>query len=124
MGVFERAAQPLVLALMKLYVDFTQFRFLRPGEFALDQLRNIRQIEFIVEPRQVRFDFAAAHQVNASEEYTINVEQRFDASRPLFVEELPLSFGESEVVMTVMASDAGFRNGLQLIMPGRGQQYE
>src|SRR5262249_53768209 len=73
---------------------------------------------------QVRFDLAAAHQMNASEQDSINVKQRFDAARSLFVKEIPLRFGESEVVVAVVSSDAVFRNGLQLVVFRRRMQNE
>src|SRR5262249_10552598 len=63
-------------------------------------------------------------QMNASEQDSINVKQRFDAARSLFVKEIPLRFGESEVVMAVVSSDAVFRNGLQLAVLWRRVQNE
>src|SRR5215470_3567655 len=62
--------------------------------------------------------------MNASEQDSINVKQRFDAARSLFVKEIPLRFGESEVVMAVVSSDAVFRNGLQLAVLRRRMQNE
>src|SRR5262247_2431184 len=97
---------------MKPHVDIAQRRFLRPGEFALDQFGYVRQFEILVQPDQVRFDGAAAHQMNAREQDAIDVKQRFDAARALLVEESPLRLGETEIVMAVMPSNTGLRNRL------------
>src|SRR5215468_10682044 len=109
---------------MKLHIYIAQRRFLRPGELALDQFGYVRQLEFLVQPDQIRFDFATAHQMNAGEQDAIDVKQRFDAARALLVEESPLRFGETEIVMAVMSSDAGLRNRLQLIVLRRRVQNE
>src|SRR5262245_4357025 len=109
---------------MKLHIDIAQSRFLRPGEFALDQFGYVRQFEILVQLDQIRFDGAAAHQMNAREQYPIDVKQRFDAARALFVKESPLRLGETEIVMTVMASNTGLRNRLQLIVLRRRMQNE
>src|SRR5262245_19543197 len=62
--------------------------------------------------------------MNASEQDAIDVKQRFDAARALLVEESPLRFGETEIVMAVMSSDAGLRNRLQLFVLRRRMQNE
>src|SRR5499426_3544959 len=101
---------------MKPHVDIVQRRFLRPGKFALDQFGYVWQFEILVQLDQIRFDGAAAHQMNAREQYPIDVKQRFNAARALLVKESPLLLGETEIVMTVMASSAGLRNRLQLLV--------
>src|SRR5262245_51879582 len=109
---------------MKLHIDIAQSRFLRPGEFALDQFGYVRQFEILVQLGQISFDGAAAHQMNAREQDAIDVKQRFDAARALLIEESPLRLGETEIVMAVMSSDAGLRNRLQLIVLRRRMQNE
>ena len=123
-SVFEQAAQPLELAPMKLHIDIARRRFLRPGEFALDQFGYVRQFEILVQLDQIRFDGAAAHQMNAREQDAIDVKQRFNAARALLVKESPLRLGETEIVMTVMTSNTGLRNHLQLIVLRRRMQNE
>src|SRR5215510_4126400 len=118
MCLFERATQPLEFALMKFQINLVNRRFLRPGEFALDQLGNIWQLEFIVKDNQVRFDFPAAHQTYACEQDSINIEQWLDSSRPFFVKETPLGFSKTEIVMTMMARNKRPCNPFQLLVLG------
>src|SRR5438093_12600184 len=62
--------------------------------------------------------------MNAREQDAIDVKQRFDSARALLVKESPLRLGETEIVMAVMASNAGLRNRLQLLVLRRRMQNE
>src|SRR5262245_10694293 len=109
---------------MKLQIDIAQRRFLRPGEFALDQLGYVWQLEFRIQRDQVRFDFADAHQMNAREQDAIDVKQRFDAARAFLVKEIPLRLGETEIMMAMMSGNTGLRNRLQFFVLRRCMQNE
>ena len=57
------------------------------------------ELEGFVEDDEVGLDFAGAHKPDAGEEDVVDVEEGFDAARVFFEEEVPLSFGEAEIVM-------------------------
>jgi hypothetical protein len=79
----------------------------RAGEFAGDEVGELGEVEFGVEGEEVGFDDAGAHEVDAGEEDAVDVEEGFDAAGGFLFEELPLGLGEAEVVVGVVAGDAG-----------------
>ncbi len=113
-GRLELGAQALVLGFVEGDVGVLEFRFFRACQFTGDQIVEIRQAEFLVERDEVGLDQAGAHEVDASEEDTVDVEEGFNAAWAFLVEEIPLGLGESKVVVGMMFGDAAVRDVPQL----------
>ena len=106
-------AQTVVLAPVKVEVRLGQPLLLRTADLPLDQVIKVRQFRRLVEAHQIRLNHAGLHQVNACQQHSVHVKERFDARRVLFLEELPLGLREAEVVVGVMPGDALGRDVLQ-----------
>ena len=89
------------------------------GQLAGDQFENLRESELVIQCHQICFDLACSHQVNAGQQYAIDVQQRLDPSRLLLLEQTPLRLKEALIVMSVMPRQAVPRDGLQFVVLGR-----
>lgn len=103
----KKGAEAFVFGAVEEDVGVGQGGFFRAGEFTGDQVRDLGEFVFVIEVDEVGFDLTGAHEVDAGQQYAIDVEQGFDAAGGFFVEELPLGFGKAEIVMGVVAGDAG-----------------
>ncbi len=65
---------------------------------------------------EVRLDLARPHQVDAGQQYPVDVEQRFDSGRGFLFEQLPLRGGKAEVMVSVVLRQAIGRNRFQFFM--------
>src|SRR5437879_2429500 len=103
---------------MKFHVGIGQVRLLRASQLAGDQIGDMRQAELVVEAKKVGFDLAGLHQMDAREQDAINVEKRLHTAGIFLLEEIPLRLRKAEVMVGVVASDAGLPNRFKLLVRG------
>jgi hypothetical protein len=116
LGRFQFPNQSLVLSAMKRNVRIAKRALFLPSRLAMKQIRDLWQAEALIEYHQVRFDLAAAHQVNPRKQHAINVKQRLNPWRRLLCKELPLSRRKPKVVMRVVTGNAPPANLLEPFM--------
>src|SRR3569833_116180 len=113
---FEKSAQPLILATMEFEIRVVQLRMLSTRQLARDQIWHVREVVNRVKLDQVRLDLAAAHQVNASQQNAVDIKQRLGPRRMFLLEQLPLRFCKTQVVVSMIARDTARREALKLFM--------
>jgi hypothetical protein len=104
--LFQKGYESIVLAVVEVEVGGVEETMLWALRFAGDEVGDVGEFGGIVKVDEVGLDLASAHEVDASEEDAVDVEEGFDVGRGFFLEELPLGGGEAQIVVGVMASDA------------------
>ena len=79
------------------------------------------KLRVVVQPDEVGFDLSCPHEMNAGQQHSIHVQQRFDMWRVGLLKQLPLRLGKSEVMMGMMLGDAVGGDRLQFLMLRRCQ---
>ena len=96
----------------------------RAEGLASDQVGDVRQASGLVEAHEVRLDFARAHQMDASENHSIDIQQWLHVRRRFFLKQLPLRRGEAQIVVRMMAGDAIRRERFQFVVLRRGVNHQ